>query len=96
MQLLEAEAAHFGKKNGSSANADAIATDSTISSKRQIEDAPDDALEEDIEAKRQRVLEETRDIDADSDGSPSESSEADRSAFRLPSEFLKDEAKFPQ
>lgn len=35
-------------------------------------------IEEDPEAKRRRVLEETRDIDADSDGSEDDSSEDER------------------
>ena len=34
--------------------------------------------EEDPEAKRRRILEETRDIDADSDGAASDSSDEDR------------------
>ena len=52
--------------------------------KRQLEDAPPggDATgieEEDPEAKRRRILEESRDIDADSDGSEEESSDEERS-----------------
>lgn len=48
--------------------------------KRQLESAPeqDDNADEDPEAKRRRILEETRDIDADSDGGDSDSSEEDR------------------
>lgn len=50
------------------------------STKRQLEASPeqDDETDEDIEAKRRRVLEETRDIDADSEGSKSESSDEER------------------
>lgn len=45
--------------------------------KRQLESAPADGSgeTEDPEAKRRRILEETRDIDADSDGSEEESSD---------------------
>ncbi len=52
----------------------------TTSSKRQLEAATgrDDGGEEDIEAKRRKVLEETRHIDADSDEAGSASSEEDR------------------
>lgn len=51
-----------------------------VPAKRQLEAGPeqDSEVGEDIEAKRRRVLEETRDIDADSDGSSSASSEEDR------------------
>lgn len=52
--------------------------------KRELEAAPDDGEkdgegEEDPEAKRRRILEETRDIDADSDGGDSESSSEEES-----------------
>ena len=76
-ELLQAEAAHFAKKRG-------VPVDEPIvesAPKRQIERPPggDDGgmgeIEEDPEAKRRRVLEETRDIDADSDGSEDDSSE---------------------
>lgn len=81
--MLEAEAVHFSKKNGGLGGTEAPTAESTISNKRQIEAGPgqDDDAEEDIEAKRRRVLAETRDIDADSDGSGSESSEEDRSVL---------------
>ena len=72
-ELLKAEAAHFAKKNGVPVDESAIAEPTTT--KRQLESGIPDAesgagdyAEEDIEAKRQRILEETRDIDADSDG----------------------------
>ena len=75
-QLLEAEAAHFSKTNPAAAKN----SEPTISSKRQLENGPSQD-EEDIEAKRRRILEETRDVDADSDGSKSDdSSDEDRYA----------------
>lgn len=51
-----------------------------LPAKRQLEAGPgqDGEVREDIEAKRRRVLEESRDIDADSDGSNGHSSEEDR------------------
>ncbi|KAL3486603.1 Pre-mRNA-splicing factor Cwf15/Cwc15 [Aspergillus germanicus] len=74
-ELLQAEAAHFAKKRG-------IPVDETSSEsatpKRQLEGPSNgdaDIDEEDPEAKRRRILEETRDIDADSDGSEEESSD---------------------
>jgi protein CWC15 len=78
-ELLQAEAAHFAKKNGVPVNTPAV-TDSAP--KRQLEAAPEDdsdeVQEEDPEAKRRRILEESRDIDADSDGSEEDSSDEDR------------------
>lgn len=75
-ELLKAEAAHFAKKNGTPV--DEITTESATP-KRQLESAPDaeaeDSATEDPEAKRRRILEETRDIDADSDGSEEDSSD---------------------
>jgi protein CWC15 len=77
-QLLEAEAAHFSKTKGNGSSS--TATTSEVGSKRHIEsshDTPDAAdVEEDIDAKRRRILEETRDIDAES--SSEESSEEER------------------
>ena len=54
------------------------------STKRQLGVGPgqDDETDEDIETKRRRVLEETRDIDADSEGSKSESSDEERWVIR--------------
>lgn len=80
-QLLEAEAAHYAKTNGSSTTASEVPPAITpASTKRKLEAGPgqDGEADEDIEAKRRRVLEETRDIDADSEGSQSESSDEDR------------------
>ncbi|KAL8901109.1 MAG: hypothetical protein Q9207_005361 [Kuettlingeria erythrocarpa] len=78
-QLLEAEAAHFSKTNGASHRPASI-SEPTTSSKRHLEAGPgqDGDVDEDIEAKRRRVLEESRDIDADSDDSSSSSSDEDR------------------
>ena len=76
-QLLEAEAAHFSKANPAAAKS----AEPTVSSKRQLEDGVGQSGEEDLEAKRRRILEETRDVDADSDESKSDdSSEEDRYA----------------
>lgn len=75
-ELLTAEAAHFAKTRGAS---DAVtAPESTASTaKRQLENEPEGGSEEDLEAKRRRILEATRDIDADSDGSGEEDSSDD-------------------
>ncbi|KAI4253730.1 MAG: hypothetical protein LQ352_003528 [Teloschistes flavicans] len=75
-QLLEAEAAHFSKGDSTKITT-AAASDPLTSSKRQLEAGlgQDGDEEESIEAKRRRVLEETRHIDADSEDSSSESSE---------------------
>ena len=76
-QLLEAEAAHFSKTKGIAASSNPTSALSTTSTKRQLE-AGQSGEAEDVEAKRRRVLEETRDIDADSDGSDNDSSDEDR------------------
>lgn len=68
-ELLAAEAAHTAKKNGGSAPEFINAP--TTSVKHMIEDGS--AEEEDIDAKRRRILEETRDIDADSSGEEEDS-----------------------
>ena len=72
-QLLEAEPAHFQKTTSSAAKP----VEKITPSKRQLEDGRGSDGEEDMEAKRRRILEETRDIDADSDGSKSQSSDDD-------------------
>lgn len=79
-QLLEAEATHFSKTNGSSASSPAPAAINVTTTKRRLEagSGQDGEVDEDFEAKRRRVLEETRDIDADSDGSKDGSSDDDR------------------
>ncbi|KAL9028016.1 MAG: hypothetical protein Q9196_003553 [Gyalolechia fulgens] len=77
-QLLEAEAAHFSRNNGHTSRT-APSIEPTPSSKRQLEagHGQDGEGEEDVESKRRRVLEETRQIDADSEGSSSTSSDED-------------------
>ncbi|KAI1609874.1 Pre-mRNA-splicing factor Cwf15/Cwc15 [Exophiala viscosa] len=70
-ELLAAEAAHFAK-NGTSTGA---ASSPPNTAKRELEAPPDDDENEDPDAKRRRILEETRDIDADSDGGDSDSSD---------------------
>lgn len=91
-ELLAAEAAHFAKKNGgalppapsdSEAAADATANNSAKRPLGQLT-AHADGDGEDPEAKRRRILEESRDIDADSEdgsdgdgGSGEEDSEED-------------------
>ncbi|TGO25037.1 hypothetical protein BPAE_0089g00430 [Botrytis paeoniae] len=65
-ELLQAEAAHFAKKNGGSSAVIEDVQSSTNTSKRQLENGSVED-DEDLEAKRRRILEETRDIDADSD-----------------------------
>ncbi|KAJ4324881.1 complexed with cef1p [Fusarium piperis] len=68
-ELLAAEAAHFSKKNGAPALLhDADEDDDASTSggvKRSLPSAAGE--EEDLEAKRRRILAETRDIDADDD-----------------------------
>ncbi|QSZ29167.1 hypothetical protein DSL72_003678 [Monilinia vaccinii-corymbosi] len=66
-ELLQAEAAHFAKTKGGSSAAIEDAQLSTNTSKRQLENGSAEDDGEDPEAKRRRILEETRDIDADSD-----------------------------
>ena len=69
---------HFAKAKG--ITEDETFTDKTIPPKRLLEEASgeDGNEEDDLEAKRRRILEETRDIDADSMPSDSGSSEEDR------------------
>ena len=73
-ELLAAEAAHFAK---SKSLEQPTSNTSIPTPKRLLETTPGEgrAEEEDADAKRRRILEETRDIDADSDGADSESSE---------------------
>ena len=76
-QLLQAEAAHYSKSRGEEAGA-GLALESESGSKRRIEAGNDQAGsedEDDIDTKRRKILEETRDIDADSDDSEEDSSE---------------------
>lgn len=71
-ELLAAEAAHFAKVNGTAPPS--IAESTTSAPKRLLENGNADDEEEDIDAKRRRILEETRDIDADSDGDDDDNS----------------------
>jgi protein CWC15 len=79
-ELLAAEAAHFAKTKGTK---DGEPVEQSSTPKRTLEDAPTvaDSEEEDQEAKRRRILEETRDIDADSVGSDTDSSDEDRQVW---------------
>ncbi|KAK5022626.1 complexed with cef1p [Exophiala sideris] len=72
-ELLAAEAAHFAKKGKTTG----AASSPPNPAKRELEAPPDDDEDEDPDAKRRRILEETRDVDADSDGGDSDSSEED-------------------
>ncbi|KAH7263263.1 Pre-mRNA-splicing factor Cwf15/Cwc15 [Fusarium tricinctum] len=73
-ELLAAEAAHFTKKNGAPALIDDGDEDDETSisggAKRALQSGDGD--KEDIEAKRRRILAETRDIDADDDSEEDE------------------------
>ena len=71
-QLLQAEAAHYAKKNG---GAPIQVPEELKPAKRQLEKGSGENTEEDLETKRRRILEETRDEDAASDDEESESSE---------------------
>ncbi|KAI9780463.1 MAG: complexed with cef1p [Geoglossum umbratile] len=77
-ELLRAEAAHFAKTKGTIA-ADGGESKESGTAKRQLQSGFGDTVgkEEDPDAKRRRILEETRDIDADSDGAEESSSEDD-------------------
>ncbi|KAI0481209.1 Pre-mRNA-splicing factor Cwf15/Cwc15 [Xylariaceae sp. FL0804] len=71
-ELLAAEAAHFATQNGGAlpdADGSEASDAAARAAKRPLELAPPaaDGGEEDPEAKRRRILEETRDIDADSE-----------------------------
>ncbi|BDD63066.1 complexed with cef1p [Monascus purpureus] len=80
-ELLQAEAAHFAKTRGGQ-EAEPI-SDRATTPKRILEAPPPGGTPggedetEDPDAKRRRILEETRDIDADSDLSESDSSDED-------------------
>jgi protein CWC15 len=73
-ELLAAEAIHQAKKNGGQVPETSSA--SPVPKRQlQLDEGRDGPEDEDPEAKRRRILEETRDIDADSDGEDSDSSE---------------------
>lgn len=71
-ELLKAEATHFSKTKGIKEEP----SSPTDAPKRRLEGPSDEGgnEDEDPEAKRRRILEETRDIDADSDGGTEDSS----------------------
>jgi hypothetical protein len=71
-ELLKAEAAHFAKTKGIKEEPSSPAE----APKRRLEGPSEEGgvEDEDPEAKRRRILEETRDIDADSDGESDDSS----------------------
>ncbi|KAI6246799.1 Pre-mRNA-splicing factor cwc15 [Erysiphe necator] len=74
-ELLQAEAAHYAKLKG--APIPALDGPQNDSAKRRIEDGKiDEGADEDPDIKRRRILEESRDIDADSEDEE-ESSEDD-------------------
>ncbi|KAK2743010.1 complexed with cef1p [Myotisia sp. PD_48] len=82
-ELLRAEATYFSKNKNAT---DAASTDIPIAiepslQKRRIEEADSraegDDQDEDSEAKRRKILEETRAIDEDSDGGSTDSSDED-------------------
>jgi Cwf15/Cwc15 cell cycle control protein len=90
-ELLAAEAAHFAKINGGSSAITDIGDSMSSAGKRQLGNQNQGDIEGDLEAKRRRILEETRDIDADSDGgSEEDSSEDDRFATFNPSTIQTD------
>ncbi|CAL3970742.1 unnamed protein product [Diplocarpon coronariae] len=73
-ELLQAEAAHFAKVKGGPAPVIEEKRVEAGGEKRQLEEGEG---EEDPEAKRRRILEETRDIDADSEEDEEDSSDDD-------------------
>ncbi|KAI9819780.1 MAG: complexed with cef1p [Thelocarpon impressellum] len=75
-ELLKAEAAHRAKAQGLPVDGGETSDGQATVPKRQLEAGPGEN-EEDQDAKRQRILEETRDIDADSDGAGDDSSTDD-------------------
>jgi len=80
-ELLAAEAAHKAKLHGGPApESDTTSEPATSASKRPLEIAPQAEGEEDTEAKRRRILEETRDIDADDSDEEEEDDDSDDSS----------------
>lgn len=80
---MKAEAGHFSKTKDRPQPLDDDVEQRESSHKRQLVDPGEDngTNIEDAGAKRRRILEETRDIDADSDESGSESSDEERQVF---------------
>ncbi|KAK3191733.1 complexed with cef1p [Lecanicillium sp. MT-2017a] len=83
-ELLAAEAAHFAKKKGGAplsledAADETAATDMARGEKRSPPSGEGDQ-EEDADAKRRRILEESRDIDADDDSEEDDDDDSDDS-----------------
>ncbi|KAI1330334.1 Pre-mRNA-splicing factor Cwf15/Cwc15 [Xylariaceae sp. FL0255] len=79
-ELLAAEAAHFAKQNGGALPELTSETETSTAAnahKRPLEIASQADGKEDPDAKRRRILEETRDIDADSEDDSEDDSEED-------------------
>ncbi|RMZ74798.1 hypothetical protein DV737_g5721, partial [Chaetothyriales sp. CBS 132003] len=76
-ELLAAESAHFAKTKGATAPSTG---DSSKAPKRELESPPESTGDEDAEAKRRRILEESRDIDADSFGKKIKKERAEQKA----------------
>ncbi|KAI0408651.1 Pre-mRNA-splicing factor Cwf15/Cwc15 [Xylaria palmicola] len=79
-ELLAAEAAHFAKKNGGAPLPDADETETpatTDNAKRPLALTSHAGGEEDPDAKRRRILEESRDADADSEDDSEDGSDDD-------------------
>lgn len=83
---MQAEAVHFSKIKATSPEISQQLLELKTSTKRQVEpsQAADNDGEEMTDAKRRKILEETRDMDADSDGAESDGSDEDRSAGLTP------------
>ncbi|OWP01138.1 hypothetical protein B2J93_6588 [Marssonina coronariae] len=92
-ELLQAEAAHFAKVKGGPAPVIEEKRVEAGGEKRQLEEGEG---EEDPEAKRRRILEETRDIDADSEEDEEDSSDDDRSSSGFLAKNLKLERRLRQ
>lgn len=79
-ELLKAEAAHYAKKNGGETieDEDTAAVITSETPKRTLEGLDDEGATEeaDREAKRRKILEEAREIDAESESESSESSDS--------------------
>ncbi|KAI8634606.1 Pre-mRNA-splicing factor Cwf15/Cwc15 [Xylariaceae sp. FL1651] len=77
-ELLAAEAAHFAKKNGGALpSVDETETPATANNAKRPLELTSQAGGEDPDAKRRRILEESRDIDADSEDNSEDGSDED-------------------
>lgn len=77
-ELLEAEARHFAKKNGTYVPEEENSTTAPTSTKRSLEAAPEEEADDDEAAQKRRridMLEQYREIDADDSSESSESSD---------------------